>query len=207
MKPHIGYLVALEGIDRAGKSSMLKMMPSILSDCVVKVVTCGERLSPLGDLLASKELPRLSPFIKTFWFAADRAWVFEKVCQPELRIGALVIWDRYVASAIAYRSADFSDGTDLIDTEFVERINSRFPIPDLTILLDISTRTSSDRARHAGQEESYSMIHLERVREAYLTLARRWPTVTVNGEQLPDGVAADIGAAIRKRFPELFHGT
>ena len=180
---------------------------SALGDCMVKVVTCGERQSPLGNLLTSKELAKLSPFLKTFLFAADRAWVFERVCQPELRFGALVIWDRYVASAIAYRSADFSDGTDLIDIEFVEQINSPFPIPDLTILVDISKRTSSDRARHAGQDESYSMMHLERVREAYLTLARRWPTVTVNGEQSPDGVAADIGGAIRERFPELFHDT
>lgn len=205
MKSHSGCLIALEGIDRAGKSTILDLLPPLLGGCTVGIATCSERQSPLGCLLVPEKLADLSPFLKTYFFAADRAWVYERVCWPRLELGNMVIWDRYVASAIAYRSADLMPGTSLIDLEFVKKINEPFLVPDLTILIDISTATSSNRGRRAGTEEAYSAVQLERVREAYLTLAQRWPTVSVKGEQPAERVAAEAATSIRKTFPEFFH--
>ncbi len=205
MKSHNGCLIALEGIDRAGKSTILEILPPLLCGCTVEIATCSERQSPLGCFLVPEKLAELSPFLKTYFFAADRAWVYERICRPKLEAGALVIWDRYVASAIAYRSADLLPGTSLIDMEFVKKINEPFPVPDLTILIDISTATSSNRGRRANMEEAYSGVYLKRVREAYLTLAQCWPTVTVNGEQPAEKVAAETAILIKKKFQELFH--
>lgn len=199
-----GRLVALEGIDRAGKSSVFRLLPALLSGCKVSIVSCAERQSPLEHLLHGEVLGKTSPFIKTFLFAADRSWPYEQICVPALESGALVVWDRYVDSAIAYRTVDFALGESLIDIEFVKKINSPFQRPALTLLIDIPVEISLARAMQEGKREPYDEDFLRRVREVYLELARTDDYVVISGEAPVDAVAADAARAIRTRFKELF---
>jgi len=201
-----GKLIAFEGIDRAGKSSVIRRLPDLLSGCNVPIVLCGEFQSPFTPIIRDLVHRGSSPFLKTFLFAADRAWTYERECLPALKRGELVLWDRYVDSAIVYRSVEFSRSpSDIdIDLDFVKDINRLFVRPDLTIYIDITVEISKERARLAGTREPYSPEFLENVRAEYLKVASLEEYVIINGERPLDVVVSEVGQVIRQRFGELF---
>lgn len=200
----IGRLVTFEGIDRAGKTSVIRVLPDLLADCRVPITTCGERRSPLARFLSAQAVASTSAFLKTYLFAADRAWTYEKACLPALRRGGLVLWDRYVDSALVYRAVEFSLCESEIDMDFVELINSRFMPPDLTFYIDITASTSVARAESAGSQEAYDAHFMRLVRAQYLALAETRDYVVVDGERPLDEVAACVAGVIRQRLGGMF---
>lgn len=201
---HTGKLVAFEGIDRAGKSSIIECLPDLLSDCNVSIVICGEFQSPIACIIHDLVHKGSSAFLKTFLFAADRAWAYEMKCLPALKSGELVLWDRYVDSAKAYRAVEFSKSRSEINLDFVRDINRPFVRPDLTIYINITVETSRERARLDGTSEPYGPEFLENVRAEYLKLASTGGYVIIDGEQPLDTVAAEVSQAIRRRLRGLF---
>ena len=199
-----GKLITLEGLDGAGKSSILQQLPSRLTMCKVRVKPCGERQSPLSELLADSELKTMTPLLKTYLFAADRAWTYERDCLPALKAGSLVLWDRYVDSALAYRAAELRLGKNPVDMDFVEQINSPFRPPDLTLYIEISPRTSAQRTGGTTSSTPYRTDFLEMVSAEYHHLAHKRRYVVVGGERPLELVARDVAFEIKARFAELF---
>ena len=200
-----GVLISFEGIDCAGKTTIIDALPRLLTDCKVPIVTCGERRSPLKNLLQGERLKDLSPLLKTYLFASDRAWSYEKECLPALRDGKCVLWDRYVASAIAYRSADLTTYPDLgFDLNFVRDINKPFRKPDLGIYIDINVKTSIERANAEGRANYYTAGFLERVREKYFDIVSEEGYISIDGDRGLSEVTRDIASTIRMHLPNLF---
>jgi dTMP kinase len=145
-----------------------------------------------------------SAFLKTFFFASDRAWTYEVECLPALRRGEIVLWDRYIDSALAYRSVELSKSSGGINLDFVKDINRPFIKPDLTIYIDITVDTSLERAKLAGIREPYGREYLEQVRGEYYKLASAREYHLINGEQPLDVVTTEVAQVIRQYLPELF---
>jgi dTMP kinase len=199
-----GKLVTFEGIDGAGKTSIVSRLPPALRLCKVPILICGERRSPFADILANKELRSMSAFLKTYLFAADRAWAYEKECLPALKRGALVLWDRYVDSALVYRSAELALKKEAVDLEFVRQINRPFRQADLTFYIRISIETSEKRTRSAAASSPYKTEFLTRVLAEYERLIEERGYVAVDGEKLPDLVIQEVADHIRRTFLDLF---
>src|SRR4029079_17504246 len=113
--------------------------------------------------------------------------------------GSIVLWDRYVDSAIVYRRVEMVEPT-LIDGRFVRSINRPFKPADFTILLDLSVATAQERLRGAGRHEPYSTEFLEAVRAEYLRLAKRERQrfAVIDAHATRDQVADECVAAIGK---------
>lgn len=194
-------LVSIEGIDSAGKSTLVRHLPPLLKDVGKPVVVCGERMSPFGYLLKKEELPKLSPLVKAYLFAADRAWTYEKHCEPALLEGALVIWERYVDSALAYRGADavVSDKSWLRDLTL--EINRPFVTPDLVVFLDIRPESAARRPMSASTR--FDLEFVERVLVEYEQLAESGrPYVHVNADVSVVECASAVARVIREKlFP------
>lgn len=200
----MGRLVAFEAIGCAGKSSVIGRLAVALQDCKVALTVCGELRSPLASVLCELLRSGGSPFLKTFLFACDRAWSYEKVGLPALQRGDLVLWDRYVDSALAYRAAEFQFVPCRLDIGFVRFINQPFREADLTGFIDIGTDVALQRARLAGKEEAYDRAFPDRVRVEYLKLATAKKYCRVDGEQPLELVVGDADRAIRQYLRELF---
>jgi len=142
--------------------------------------------------------------LKMYLFAADRAWTYESRACPELARGSLVLWDRYVDSALAYRAAELRLGRSTIDMDLVIRINEPFVRPTAVILIDISTAVSHQRGLLNSLPEPYDLELLEQVRREYSALATQFGYDVVDGERAAEAVASDIAGIIRKRCPEAF---
>lgn len=199
-----GKLITFEGLDRAGKSSTVQGLLTTLKDCKAPIIACGELYSPIGSILRDLLWKGTSPFIKTFMFAADRAWTYENICLPTMQKGGIVLWDRYVDTAIVYRTVDLSRAPSEVDLEFVQEINKPFMRPDLIFYIDISEEVSETRARLIGQPEPYDKQFLREVGIEYKRLAASRGYTFVNGERPLVEVVNEIAEIIRSQFKEFF---
>jgi dTMP kinase len=200
-----GKLIAFEGIDCAGKSTIIKRISNQLTGCKANIKVLSECMSPLSEIIKETLDNNGSPFIKTFLFASDRAWTYEKECLPALERGDLVFWDRYVDSAIVYRKVELLQRKDIIDNGFVMNINAPFIKADLTFFIDISPEVSKERALKGKRCEPYDIFFLKMVREEYGKLVNNVDYIQVNGEQDPKKIQEEIKKQVKERFKELFN--
>lgn len=198
-----GKLVALEGIDNAGKTTVLRAVSDRFAQSDRRVVACGELQSPIREAILDLLRTGASAAQKTFLFAADRAWTYEHLLLPALERSEHVLWDRYVDSARAYRAAELKERTDFIDLEFVEKINSAFRPADMTILLDIDADLSIERSDPDRRAQAYDRAYLASVADEYRRLAQTTNYVIVDASRQFDIVANEV-ARIIDRF--LFGG-
>lgn len=180
-------IVAVEGIDGAGKSALVAglIASSHLRNAFTEVSGMQEFSSPIGPCLRDN-LTAMSPISIAYAFAAERHWLIEHCNQTP---GGLIIWDRYVDSVYACRSADVRAGrapADLMDA--VREIVAKAPRQHLTLYVDTSASTAHNRLVQRQRLLQLPVRNdeqmLEFQREAYEQLWRtRTPSpLRLNGE-------------------------
>lgn len=162
-----GNFIVLEGIDFSGKTTHSKKLVEWIKSKNYRVIATEEPTEGAIGKLIRNYLKRgdVSPTVFALLFAADRVEHIEKVINPLLSEGVIVVSDRYVESSIAYQAAGG------LDVEWIENIN-RFAIePDLTILLDIDPEVALTRKKEV--RDSFENVEfLKKVRQIYLERAR-----------------------------------
>ncbi len=179
--------LTVEGVEGSGKSTLLDALAARLEAEGRPVMrtrepggsSLGAHIRPLVLSTGQKPDPRAELFL----FLADRAQHVAEVVKPALAAGTLVLCDRYVDSTIAYQG--YGRG---MDVDWLQRLND-FATgglwPDLTLLLDISPEAGLIRAtrrnattglsRAEGRFEAETLAFHERIRQGFLTRARRYP--------------------------------
>ncbi len=165
----LGFLIAIEGIDGAGKTTQAHFVQDALQARKMAVVRTKEPTTgQWGQVLRDSALTgRLSIEEEVETFIKDRREHVENLIIPELEAGKVVIVDRYYFSTAAYQGARGLDPAELI------RLNEEFaPEPDLLVLLDIDPsigltriKTRGDRANHFEKTET-----LVRARQIFLSI-------------------------------------
>jgi len=198
-----GVLVALEGGDGAGKSTLAAALAVRVRAAGREAVTTREPGgTALGEriraLVAGRET-LAGGRAELLLFEAARAQLVEEVLRPQLARGAVVICDRFTASSVAYQG--YGRG---LGREVVERANAVATgglEPDLTLLLDLPAEMGLARRTGAGGSNHFDHATLEfheRVRAGYRDLAReageRWRVI--DATRPPEAVAADAWAAV-----------
>jgi dTMP kinase len=154
-----GHFIAIEGIDGAGTTTQATRLAAALRRCGLPVRTTHEPTDgPIGSLIRQVLNHRVvvtGPTGSTSlgWstlallFAADRLDHLQAEIIPNLMDGVTVITDRYDASSIAYQGVVSGDAAV---TEWIRVINNRARRPDLTLILDVSPETATERRRLRG---------------------------------------------------------
>jgi len=192
--------IVLEGIDGSGKTTQAFRLERRFRKGGLKAYTTREPTDGIiGGIIraALSTKLRISPMTLQILFAADRS---EHVREMEERMesGYNVICDRYILSSVAYGMVD-------LDRDWLLRMNSPFPRPDLTIILDLPAETALKRV---GKRFSRTLFErktlLERIRENFLTLHRdigpEYNTVVVDADRTPEEIHREIIAVIRERL-------
>jgi len=185
-----GVLIALEGLDNAGKTTMLRSIKAAFKSSESVVVT-RELTTWLGRVIKPR-IRRLSSHDKVLLFAADRQLRMEGKIAPALARGALCVADRWVTSALAYRCAE-----NAALEEYVRRVNAIFPVPSLTILISISAQESIRRGLRL-KKNNYPVEFLAEVEKQYRRLAEGGEAVTINGMVESRTVRAEVEDLIRE---------
>ena len=159
----MGVLIAVEGIDGAGKTTIVKFLAEELKKRGYEVATFKEPTDSEWGRKVRHE--KLKPEEELELFLKDREWNVENNIIPALSSGKIVILDRYYYSTIAYQ------GARGISVELIKKLNERFPKPDLVIILDVSPETALKRIKDRGAPDKFErMEFLRKVRENFLKL-------------------------------------
>jgi dTMP kinase len=176
-------LITFEGVEGSGKSTQLAMAAARLKERKRSVLPTREPGGTrIGRLLRGVVLDRkhreLDPVAEWLLFEADRRQHVRQVLQPALAGGRFVLCDRFSDATEAYQQVGRR-----LDPRLVRRVDALARdglVPDLTLLYDLDPREGLDRANRRGGEsvgrfEETELEFHERVRQAYLAIARREP--------------------------------
>ena len=191
-------LISLEGIDGAGKTTLVAGLAAALGDVEVLREPGGVELSErLRDLVKDPAL-RVGGRAEALIYAAARAQLVAEQLRPRLAAGETVVLDRFVDSSLAYQGAGRGLGV-----EEVRRLNlfgTGGLVPDRTLLLRIDPAAGLGRIadRPADRLEQEDVAFFVAIAEAYDALAAAEPDRfgVIDASQPPDEVLADCLAAL-----------
>jgi len=174
-----GKFITLEGIDGAGKSTHIAWLAERLRQTGREVVLTREPGgTPLGEKLREILLhDAMETGTEVLLVFAARREHLAKVVRPALAQGAWVVSDRFTDATFAYQGGGRRfpmEKLQVLESWVQEGLH-----PDLTLFFDVpvgtaqARRTGAKAARDRFERED-AAFH-ERVREAYLQRAARFP--------------------------------
>lgn len=195
-----GRFITLEGVEGAGKSTVIAALESWLSAQGKRVRRTREPGgTPLAEQLRALLLQRgseqINPAAETLLMFAARAVHVDNLILPAVQSGAWVLCDRYTDATRAYQGAGRGLERAWID-DLEQRLLGSLQ-PDRTLLFDLPVSLGLERAaaRAAGADrfESERVEFFERVRACYLQLAAAEPQrfrIIDAARPLPDVITA-----------------
>lgn len=193
----MGFFITFEGIEGSGKTTQIALLAQSLTQSGQRVIQTREPggckiADHLRKILLDPANADLVPTAELLLYAAARAQHVAQVIAPALAAGAIVLCDRFTDATSAYQGAGRSLDRELINQ--LNQIAAGDTHPELTILIDLPAQIGLQRAldREAqeqtsseGRFEREALAFHQRVREAYLELARQNPQrfCVVDGSQ------------------------
>ncbi len=165
-----GILIAIEGIDGAGKTTQSKILLNNViaagySAVLLHEPTNGQYGQKIREL-AKNGRQKTTPEEELELFYRDRIEDVKNNIDPKLKDKFVVIMDRYYYSNVTYQ------GAMGLDPEYVEKMNERIaPEPAMVIILDIVPSESLKRiraTREDGPNAFEKQDYLEKVRKLFL---------------------------------------
>ncbi len=149
-----GILIAIEGIDGAGKTTQAKNLLDALKkegyDAVYfKEPTAGQWGLKIRDI-ALNGRDHITADDELNYFIFDRREDVKENIGPALRSNKIVIMDRYYHSNIAYQGALGIDPEEIRRRNEIEEL---FPMPDVVIILDVAPGIGVSRIIKFRKEE------------------------------------------------------
>ncbi len=184
-----GLLVAVEGLDGAGKSTLIQALAQKLRAQGLKVVTTrepttGEWGQKIREHLAAGS--KISPQAMAELFLRDRRDHAREFLLPRLEEEALILCDRYYLSTMAYQ------GACGLELEALKRQNETWaPVPDFVLYLDLPVELALKRleGRSLYKPEVFETKEfLTKVKETYVQALKDFRHAVVEASGSPKEV-------------------
>jgi dTMP kinase len=178
-----GLFFSIDGGDGVGKSTQQKLFAKWLREKGLDVVECRDPGSTkLGeavrDILLHRHDLQIDRRSEMLLYMAARAQMVEEIIRPALEQGKTVLCDRYLLANVAYQG--YGGGLDVETLWRVGEVATGGLMPDLTIVLDLPAEQAAGRLdRQLDRMEQQGAAFHARVREGFLTEARRRPNMVV----------------------------
>lgn len=188
-----GLLIAVEGIDGAGKTTIANHLCDFLSKKGYKCVVLKEPSESIYGKMIKSLKSRPDPETEMELFLKDREMDVKDRILPALEEGKIVIMDRYYYSNIAYQSARG------LNADRIRELNERIaPKPDLVILLDLSPSKALERIKNREKLSIFEeKDYLENVRQKFREIADE-RTVIINAERDLEFVKREAEKAVMR---------
>ena len=171
MEQKKALLIAFEGIDGTGKTTLAQMLKERLEALGHSVVMFKE---PTNETEAGKKIRasyvegRASLDIELQWFIEDREWNVTTRILPALAENKIVFLDRYFFSTACYQGVRKNNDWFSI----LELNRKKFPEPDLTIIFDLDVQLAVKRImrKRSNANTFEGMQNLRDVRALFLEM-------------------------------------
>jgi len=194
-RPVRGRLIALEGIDGAGKSTLARSLARALRRDGFSVALRREPADPTLGRLAQSSSVR-DPWSGAIYFTLDR-YLARRGLERDLARHDFVVSDRSFFSTLAYQGSALSP-RDKRRLEEMQR--DATPAPDRVLLIDLSPTKSLERLGSRGSRRAplERRATLERVYREYRSLARRHRWAVLDGRLPPRDLTGAALEALRQ---------
>ncbi len=198
-----GILITFEGVEGSGKSTQAELLGEYLKqsgfDVILSREPGGTQIGEqIRNILLNPEYQQMDARTELFLYLACRNQHVREKILPALKMGKVVILDRFADSSAAYQGC----GRELGE-KFVSRLNKLVTAglkPHLTILINVPVDVGYERKGTAilDRMEKEEVKFHERVRNGYLRMARRATgrIKVVPGNRSPEEVQSDIRALV-----------
>jgi len=192
-------LITVEGLDGAGKTTLVAGLSAALPEAVVLREPGGVEVSErIRELLKDPALT-IDPRAEALLYAAARAQLVAEQLRPLLDAGTTVLLDRFIDSSLAYQGAGRGLGVEEIRT--LNAFGTGGLTPDRTLLLRIDPADGLGRIadRPADRLEQEDVAFFQAIAAAYDALAAAEPDriAVIDAGQPPDAVLADALRALQ----------
>jgi dTMP kinase len=191
-------LITVEGLDGAGKSTLIAELSKVLDAVVLREPGGVEVSERIRSLLADPSL-EVDPRAEALLYAAARAQLVAERLRPLLEAGETVLLDRFVDSSLAYQGAGRALGVEEIRA--LNEFGTGGLRPDRTLLLRIDPEVGLARisARPADRLEQEDGAFFRAIARAYDELAAAEPDriKVIDASQPPERVLAAALAALQ----------
>ena len=180
-----GKLIAIEGIDQAGKRTQAHLLVRDIrkAGILASVWNFPNYTTPLGKHLKAYLNGKIHlDFHSTHLLYAANKWEVADGLIHRLERGETAIVNRYTPSNLAYGVAHGLPRSWLVSLE------EGLPKPSVVVVLDIPPRTSQGRKKTNRDIHEVDLAYLNKVRRQYLHLAARYSWKIVDGQQDPETV-------------------
>lgn len=215
MRSARGTFITFEGLDGCGKTTQLARLAENLRGRGIEVLATREPGgSAIGErirsILLDSRTGGLSFHAELALMFADRAQHVQEVIEPALKMGKVVLCDRYTDSTEAYQGCGRRLGSEVVLS--LHRELCRDLWPDLTLLLETEVNASVNRARNRnktndsieGRFEAEDAVFFRRVKNGFESIARRERKRVVRvAAGTIQSVEGEIVKIVDKRFPHL----
>ena len=169
--------ITLEGTEGVGKSTLISSLKKYFTEKEIDFIFTKEpggtrEGNEIRNILLDRSM-KLEPYAETLLLLADRVQHVKKIIKPALEKNKNIFSDRYIDSTYAYQGAGRGISQDDLDN-FINVLN--FPIPDLTIFLDLSITEGIKRVKKRGEVDRFEeeeVSFFKKIRQFYLETAKK----------------------------------
>lgn len=201
-----GRFLVVEGIDGSGKTGVVKHIASTGDVVATREPGGTKQGDQLRGLILAGADDTWAPQSELLLMTAARVEHVHRVILPALEAGRTVVSDRYLGSTLAYQGAGRGMSEAFIRDLHRQAVGGL--MPDLTIILDLDTKTGLARSRKRltdagvdeGRFESLDLAFYERVRQSFLDQAAQDPSrhAVIDASGTPQEVAAQVAEALNR---------
>lgn len=195
-----GLFITFEGIDGSGKSTQAKMLAEHLRESGHEVVETrepggSEGAEEIRALVLQGDPDRWSAETEILLFTAARRDHLERLIEPALTRGEIVICDRFADSTRMYQGLSRGDLRSVVDKLHDLMIQRE---PDITVLIDMDPAKGLARAlsRQTADERFEAFGHdlQKKIRTGFLSLAAEFSERfrIIDGDREIEAVAEDV---------------
>ena len=160
-------LITVEGIDGAGKSTLVQGLAARFPDMRVLREPGGVELSERLRALVKDPGLEIGDRAEALIYAAARAQLVEERLRPLLDEGGVVLLDRFVDSSLAYQGAGRGLGVDAVRE--LNAFGMGGLVPDRTLLLRLEPGEAAARVGVRGETQD----RIEAAPDAFWTACAR----------------------------------
>jgi dTMP kinase len=205
-----GTFITLEGVEGAGKTSILQELYQYYETKGKKVVKTREPggieiAEKIRQVILAKEHTSMDGRTEALLYAAARRQHLVEKVLPMLEDGYIVLCDRFIDSSLAYQGHARELGMDEVYN--INKFAIQDCMPDVTLLFDLDPKIGMERIRKNKDREQNRLdleklsFH-EKVYEGYQLLVNRFPEriKVINANQPMNAVLQDCIEEINSYF-------
>lgn len=178
-----GFFITFEGVEGAGKTSILNSLTDKLTNQGFEVMTTREPggidiAEQIRNIILNRDNVKMEERTEALLYAAARRQHLVEKVLPALEQGKIVLCDRFIDSSLAYQG--HARGLGIEEVYRMNQFAIQDFMPNLTLLFDIDPLKGLERIA-ANKDRERNRLDLEKldfhklVYEGYQILLERFP--------------------------------